>query len=161
MRTAIPGLKVDIPGGEEPSRCDVFADVETEHGTGAIGITAKADDGFGQIIRDWQKDRKGGGRERLSAICHTLETRYPPPLGLRYQPFHRLAAAIYKADDCQAGFAGMIVQSFSSRRTGFDDFKAFCDLLGANLVPGTPCWTTTHKSGRRVLLAWVDSSNLG
>ena len=160
MRTSIPGLKVDIPGGEERSRCDVFAHVGTEHGTGAIGITAKADDGFGQTIRKWQKDRKGGGRERLSAICHTLETRYPPPLGLRYQPFHRLAAAIYEADERQADYAGMIVQSFSSRRTGFDDFKAFCELLGVNLVPGTPCWTTRNSS-RRILLAWVDSANLG
>ena len=160
VRTAIPGLKVDIPGGEEPSRCDVFADVETEHGTGAIGITAKANDGFGQPIREWQKDRKGGGRERLSAICHTLETRYPPPLGLRYQPFHRLAAAIYEADERQADYAGMIVQSFSSRRTGFDDFKAFCELLGVNLVSGKPCWTTRNSS-RRILLAWVDSANLG
>ena len=61
------------------------------------------------------KRQKGGGRERLSAICHTLETRYPPPLGLRYQPFHRLAAAIYEADERQADFAGMIVQSFSIR----------------------------------------------
>ena len=159
VRTAIPGLKVDIPGGEERSRCDVFAHVGTEHGTGAIGITAKADDGFGQTIRKWQEDRKCEGRERLSAICHALETPYPPPLDLRYQPFHRLAAAIYKADDYQADFAGMIVQSFSIRSKGFDDFKAFCELLGVNLVPGMPCWTT-RKSSRRILLAWVDSANL-
>ena len=158
VRTAIPGHDVDIPGGRKPSRCDVFAEIKTEDGIGAIGITAKADDGFGKNIREWQKDRKGRGRERLSAICHTLETQYPPPLDLSYQPFHRMAAAIYEADDRKAGFAGMIVQSFSQRRTGYDEFKAFCMLLGASLVPGMPCWTT-FPSGRRILLGWVDGSN--
>ena len=159
VRTAIPGRRVAIPGGKEPSRCDVFAEVETRQGVGAIGITAKADDGFGQTA-EWQKDRKGKGRERLGALCHTLGTRYPPPQDLRYQPFHRLAAAIYEADDRNADFAAMIVQSFSKSQKGFDDFKAFCKLLGASLVPGAPCWTTL-KSGRRILLGWVDSSDLG
>ena len=158
VRTAIPGHEVDIPGGKKPSRCDVFAEVKTEDGVGAIGITAKANDGFGQTIREWQKDRVGGGRERLSALCHTLGTPYPPPPDLRYQPFHRLAAAIYEADVRKADFAAMIVQSFSSRQKGLDDFKAFCKLLGVNLVPEKPFRTTL--SGRRILLAWVDSSNL-
>ena len=162
VQTAIPGLKVDIPGGTEPSRCDVFSKVETKHGVGAIGITAKADDGFGQTIAEWQKDRVRRGSARLGALCHTLGTQYPPPLDLRYQPFHRLAAAIYEADARGTDFAAMIVQSFSNSQKGFDDFKDFCKLLDARLVlvPGAPCWTTL-TSGRRILLGWVDSSDLG
>ena len=164
VRTAIPGRRVAIPGGRERSRCDVFALVETKHGVGAIGITAKADDGFGQTIAEWQKDRVNGGRARLGALCHTLGTQYPPPPDLRYQPFHRLAAAIYEMDNhCHnADFAAMIVQSFSKSQKGFDDFKDFCNLLDASLVlvPGVPFWTTL-KSGRRILLGWVDSSDLG
>ena len=162
VRTAIPGRRVAIPGGKEPSRCDVFAKVKTDDGLGAIGITAKADDGFGQTIAEWQKDRVRGGRARLGALCHTLGIQNPPPLDLRYQPFHRLAAVIYEVDNhCHvADFAAMIVQSFSNSQKGFDDFKAFCKLLGASLVPGAPCWTTL-KSGRRILLGWVDSSDLG
>lgn len=162
VRTAIPGRRVAIPGGRERSRCDVLAEVETKHGVGAIGITAKADDGFGKTIREWQKDTKGKGRARLGALCHTLGTQYPPPLDLRYQPFHRLAAAIYEADDRGADFAAMIAQSFSKSQKGFDDFKDFCNLLNPSLVlvPGVPFWTTL-KSGRRILLGWVDSSDLG
>lgn len=164
VRTAIAGLKVDIPGGKEPSRCDVFAEVKTEDGLGAIGLTAKADDGFGQTIAEWQKDRVNGGRARLSALCHTLGTQYPPPPDLRYQPFHRLAAAIYEMDNhCHnADFAAMIVQSFSKSQKGFDDFKDFCNLLDPSLVlvPGVP-FRTTLTNGRRILLGWVDSSDLG
>ena len=160
VRTAIPGLRVGFPDGREPSRCDVFGLVETKHGVGAIGITAKASVGFGESIRKWLDNSEGGRRERLGIICNTLEIRNPPPQDLRYQPFHRLAAAIYEADDRNADFAAMIVQSFSKSQKGFDDFKAFCKLLGASLVPGAPCWTTL-KSGRRILLGWVDSSDLG
>lgn len=161
VRTAIPGLKVDIPGGKEPSRCDVFAEVKTDDGLGAIGLTAKADDGFGQTIAEWQKDRVNGGRARLGALCHTLGTQYPPPLDLRYQPFHRLAAAIYEMDNhCHdADFAAMIVQSFSKSQKEFDVFNAFCKLLGTGLVLGAPC-RTTLKSHRRILSGWVDSSDL-
>ena len=162
VRIAIPGRRVAIPGGRERSRCDVFALVETKHGVGAIGITAKADDSFGKTIHKWQKDRKGKGRERLGALCHTLGIRNPPPQDLCYQPFQRLAAAIYEADDRNADFAAMIVQSFSKSQRGFDDFKDFCNLLDPSLVlvPGVPFWTTL-KSGRRILLGWVDSSDLG
>ena len=162
VQTAIPGLKVDIPGGKEPSRCDVFAKVKTDDGLGAIGITAKADDGFGQTTAEWQKNRVRGGRARLGALCRTLGIRNPPPQDLRYQPFHRLAAAIYEADDRNADFAAMIVQSFSKSQKGFDDFKDFCNLLDPSLVlvPGVPFWTTL-RSGRRILLGWVDSSDLG
>lgn len=162
VRTAIPGLRVGFPDGREPSRCDVFAEVETKHGVGAIGITAKAGVGFGKPISEWRKTVEGGGRERLSILCDALEIRNPPPPDLCYQPFHRLAAAIYEADDRNTDFAAMIVQSFSKSQKGFDDFKDFCNLLDPSLVlvPGVPFWTTL-KSGRRILLGWVDSSDLG
>ena len=156
LEYAVPGLRVTIPGGPGRSRCDVFVRVKTGRGIGGIGITATADDGFGEAIHKWRKNRKGGGKGRLSTVCSALEIRNPPPQEMCYQPFHRLVAAIYTADAHNADFAGMIVQSFSRRSKGFDDFEAFCKLLGTKLEPGKPCWSTL-KSGRRILLAWVGS----
>lgn len=156
LEYAVPGLKVSIPDRcHGDSRCDVFARVKTGHGIGGIGITSIPEKGFGEVIHKWRGHTEDW-QERLSTVCSALETRNPPPPDMCYKPFHRLAAAIYVADKHGADFAGMIVQSFSQRRKGYDDFEAFCDLLDAKLVPGKPC-RTKLKSGRRILLAWVDS----
>ena len=156
LQYAVPGHKVSFHDGcRGKSRCDVFARVKTGHGIGGIGITSTKEKGFGEAIHKW-REHTVDWQERLSTVCSALETRNPPPPDMCYKPFHRLAATIYSADDHGADFAGMIVQSFSRRRKGYDDFEKFCDLLGTKLVPGKPC-RKKFKSGRRILLAWVDS----
>lgn len=152
---AIPGEIVPIPGGPGPSRCDVFALVKTENGVGAIGIFA-TDDGFGETVRDWLQGGVIDGEGRLGVVCSALEVQAPQTEELRYQLLHRMAAAIIKADQ-RAKFVGLIVQSFSREQKGLEDFRAFCELLGAkDVVPGKPFWVT-RQSGRRILLGWADT----
>ena len=152
---AIPGEIVSIPGGPGPSRCDVFALVETENGVGAIGIFA-TDDGFDETVRDWLNGGVIDGKGRLGVVCRTLEIQAQQTEELRYQLLHRMAAAIIKADE-RAKFVGLIIQSFSQGQKGLEDFKDFCRLLGADdVVPGKAFWVT-RPSGRRILLGWADT----
>ena len=157
LEYAAPGLKFAIPGGKQPDRCDVFARVKTGRGMGGIGIVATDYYGFGLSIQKWREKRKGGGQERLGAVCNALEIQNPPPQELRYKFFQRLTVAIYAADAHSSDFVGMIVQSLSREQEGLEDFQDFCAFLGAEaLVPGKPFWVT-RPSGRRILLGWVDS----
>ena len=155
LRYAIPGHIVPISGGPGPSRCDVFALVETENGVGAIGIFA-TDDGFDVTVRDWLNGGVVDGKGRLGVVCRTLEIQAQQTEELRYQLLHRMAAAIIKADK-RAKFVGLIIQSFSQGQKGLEDFKDFCRLLGAeDVLPGKPFWVT-RPSGRRILLGWADT----
>lgn len=154
---AIPEHQVPIPGGKRPSQCDVFALVGMGGATCALAVEAKVEETFGDTIGEWQKKTKGGGEDRLTALCEELDVPYPPPADLRYRLFHRTVAAVYEADRFRTDLAAMIVQSFSRERAGFEDFAAFCNVLGLEAEPGTAL-RTELPSGRELLLGWAEGS---
>ena len=92
---------------------------------------------FGRALGDWLADGSVGKRRRLDAICALLGCPEPPP-ELRYQLFHRTAAAIIEADRMKADAAAMIVQSFSQEHRWFEDFARFCALLDLHAVRAAP-----------------------
>jgi hypothetical protein len=154
---AIPEHKVALPGGRRESQCDVFGLVGLDAGLCALAVEAKVNETFGPTVGEWLQDASPGKAERLATICAMLGTPCPPPPELRYQLFHRTAAAIVEADRFGAGTAAMIVHSFSPDHRWFEDFAAFCHLLGAEPACGRGI-EVGLPDGQRLILGWATGS---
>ena len=150
---AVPEHKVPLPGGRRESQCDVFALVRTPSSTIALAVEAKVAEPFDRTLEAWLADGSPGKRVRLAAICELLGCPAPPS-HLRYQLFHRTAAAIVEAERMHAGSAAMIVQSFSLDHRWFDDFAAFCAFLGIRARRSVPR-SGQVAGGRDLILGWA------
>lgn len=151
---AIPEHKVPLPGGQRESQCDVFALVRCGKDTVAVSVEAKVNEPFGPTVGDWLRDASSGKIERLTTICDLLGVGYPPPATLRYQLFHRTAAAIIEARRFNTTTAAMIVHSFSQEHRWFEDFAEFCAVLGLEVSRGQPS-VTKLPDGRDLILGWA------
>ncbi|WP_228461800.1 DUF6946 family protein [Paracoccus liaowanqingii] len=150
---AIPEHKVPLPGGGRESQCDVFALVRTMDRTVALAVEAKVNEPFDRTIGDWLANGSVGKHRRLAAICNLLGCPEPPS-DLRYQLFHRTAAAIIEAHRMNTGAAAMIVQSFSQEHRWFEDFAAFCAFLGLRSERSVPL-VRQLPDGRDLILGWA------
>ena len=56
-------------------------------------------------------------------------------MALRYQLFHRVAAAVREAKRYACHHAFLLVQSFSTHLTGHSDFSAFTSAIGLGSGP--------------------------
>ena len=110
---------------------------------------------FGPTVGEWLIDASDGKKERLSAICSLLGCAQPP-LHLRYQLFHRTAAAVIEATRFKTDRAAMVVQSFSPTGRWFDEFAAFASHLGFKVTQEQGS-RLTLPSGIDLTLAWVTS----
>lgn len=151
---AIPEHKVPLPGGGRPSQCDVFALVSTPRGSCAVSVEAKVAEPFGPTIGDWLKEASSGKHARLEAICALLGCALPPA-NLRYQLFHRSAAAVVEAGRFGTAMAAMVVQSFSPERLWHGDFLAFAAHLGMDATQGPA--ERALPDGRPFRLGWASS----
>jgi hypothetical protein len=149
--------KVPMPGPGADSQCDVFALVHRDGTDIAVAVEAKVNEPFGQTIGEWFDPASPSRTARLSGLCDLLDAPFPPPPDLRYQLFHRTAAAVIEARRLSRPAAAMLVQSFSPDDRWFDDFAKFCTYLGC----ATPTiGTTTQKTlpdGRPLILGWAKS----
>jgi hypothetical protein len=156
MLLAIPEHKVALPGGRRESQCDIFSLVKAEGLTYAVAIEAKVNEPFGPSLGEWMKTPTPGRIERLSAICALLGCATSPPPQLRYQLFHRAAAAVIEAKRFKTDAAAMIIQSFSPSHKWFDEFAAFCQFLGLSPSRGTSL-AYQLPDGRNLALGWATS----
>ena len=78
----------------------------------------------------------------------------PLPGTLRYQLFHRTAAAVIEAQNHNADAAAMIVQSFSQTDRWFGDFAAFCTLFGITAKRDT-AHLVHLPNGKPLILGWA------
>ena len=154
---AIPEHKVALPGGRRESQCDVFALVKKRDELTAIAVEAKVNETFGPTVGEWKVDASAGKIERMKFICDLLGLSAPPPNDLRYQLFHRTAAAILEARRFNADRAAMIVQSFSQKHRWFEDFQAYANLLGLQAERGRALHYDL-PSGMPLILGWAVGS---
>ena len=120
-------------GRASHSQTDLFAILGIGDELAALGIEAKVDESFGQIVSEWLADGSAGKQMRLEKLCALFNVD-PQTIGrLRYQLFHRTAASIIEAKRYRARKAVMIVQSFCSNATGLSDCQVFFETLG---MPG-------------------------
>lgn len=155
---AIPEHKVALPGGGRESQCDVFALVRASNETIALAVEAKVNEPFGPTVGEWMKDASKGKIERLRFICDLLGLQSPPSNNLRYQLFHRTAAAVLEAKRFKTDRAAMIVQSFSKDHRWFEDFQAFAALFALQAEPGKAL-SIKLPSGLSLTLGWVVGSD--
>jgi hypothetical protein len=130
---AIPEFQVRLPGGDRPTQTDVFALVHGSGGLAACAVEGKVDEAFGPTID--AKRRQGAG-DRLSFLHELLRVPAHDSARLRYQLFHRSAAAILLAQRFFAPVAVLIVHSFSPRHRWYPDFEAFGHALGVSTERG-------------------------
>jgi hypothetical protein len=140
---AIPEWKTPLLGGDTETQTDVFALVRTTSGVYACAIEAKVAEPFGPTISDWLKDASKGKLQRLEQLCGLLGVVNPPAGELRYQLFHRAAAALIEAKRFGTSGAALVVHSFSPHRAWLGDFKAFGLMLGGAVAPDAPCIVET------------------
>jgi hypothetical protein len=151
---ALPEWKTPLPGGERASQTDIFALVRTRIGVVACGVEAKVAESFDRTVADWSASASVGKQKRLAYLCEELGLTNPPPGALRYQLFHRTAAALIEAQRFGCVGAAMIVHSFSAEKLWLNDFQAFAGALGASVEADRPAIVHT-PSGLPLLFGWA------
>lgn len=152
---AFPEHQVKMPGKGYASQCDVFALVRYDGQTIAMAVEGKVEEAIGPTVGDWLKgDKTGNRRARLDGIAQLLGLAGKDLASLRYQLLHRSAAAVVESQRIGLSRAALIVQSFSPKDTGLDDYKAFTTALGVPTVLGKRV-TADLPGGIKLDLAWV------
>lgn len=153
---AVPEHRVDLGDGRRPSQSDLWALVRTDVGLVSVCVEGKAGEDFDATLAEWNAKGSPTKATRLRRLCEVLAIDGVPPDTLRYQLFHRTAAALIEALRWRAVAAVMLVQSFGESPTCWEDFVAFSTLLGASVARGTlreAAGVTTVP----LFLGWVDS----
>lgn len=154
---AIPEHKVALPGGNRESQCDVFALIKVDNKIYAVAVEAKVNEPFGPTIGEWMQNASNGKIERIRHICDLLGLETIPPGHLRYQLFHRTAAAILESERFKTDNAAMIIQSFSQNHKWFEDFYSFSEFLGLDVKLGKG-YQVTLPNKKSLLLGWATGS---
>lgn len=156
---ALPEHEVPLPGGSRASQTDLLVFAQSpEVGLVVIAVEGKCEEPFGdQTVADWRA--QGGGREeRLAYLLQVLRLSDNDALGhVRYQLVHRTASALIEARRFGAKHAVMLVHSFSSRDSWFDDFADFAALFGVDAQKDT-CIDCSEVDGINLRLAWVSDA---
>lgn len=151
---ALPEWKTPLPGGERASQTDIFGLVRTRIGVIACGVEAKVAESFDKTVAEWSASASAGKQLRLAYLCQAIGLPHPPPGELRYQLFHRTAAALIEANRFGCVGAAMIVHSFSPEKKWLKDFQDFANALGASIDADRPAIIQT-PSGLPLLLGWA------
>jgi hypothetical protein len=149
---AIPEHKVSLLDGGRESQCDAFALVRLATGTCAMAVEAKVNETFGPTIADWLVEASQKKQARIEFLSGLLGLSPDP--ALRYQLFHRTAAAILEARRFGMAEAAMVVQSFSPDHRWFADFAAFAAAFKLKVTPGV---SMRHRlpDGMHLTLGWA------
>jgi hypothetical protein len=131
LLAAFPEWQVPLPGGKRASQNDVFVLARCGERTIAIMVEGKVAESFGPTLGEWLADSTDGKRTRLEFLRTLLGIRRDVPADIRYQLLHRTASALIEARRFGTDAAATVVHSFSPDSFRFDDFAAFCRLLGA------------------------------
>ena len=138
-----------------PSQTDLLIVLQTEGGLAIIGVEGKVEESFGPLIGD-QTHFTPNQRTRLEKLADLFGLAGRDLSHLRYQLFHRAAAAVCEADRYAAPTAVLLVHWFSKARTGFLDFTRFwCELTGETDVCEGALLGPARVLGIDLYAAWV------
>lgn len=150
----IPELKVDLPGGSQPSQTDLWLLGRVRDGLVSVAVEGKAAEPFGPTVDEWRREASVGKEKRLKFLLGVLRLAPPLPSGLRYQLLHRTVSAILMASRFHARHAAMIVHSFSTDQRWFEDFLEFLNMFGLSGEAGRIIEVPGHEDPS-LSLAWV------
>jgi hypothetical protein len=149
-----PEWKVPLPGGQRPSQNDAWVLGKCDTGLVSMAVEGKVSESFDKTLDDWKRDASPGKEKRLRCLLDALSPSKPISGSLRYQLFHRAASAVLEAERMGAGYAVMLVHSFSQEDAWFADYEAFGDFLGRKVSKGVLACTTA-RGGRPLYLGWA------
>ena len=149
---------VDLGDGLRPSQSDLMAIVRLDGGLGVLAIEAKVDETFGPTVDEWLSEPKGDRPTRLlrlAKLCKSLGLETGKVGSIRYQLMHRTASALIEARRYHARDAGMIVQSFCPKRSWFEDYQAFVQVMGLGESSDGRLTGAKKCDGIDLRLGWV------
>jgi hypothetical protein len=135
---AVPEFKVPLPGGERASQNDIFVLARSTSGPVSIMVEGKCNEPFGPTIEEWRADASPGKKTRLSFLLRSVGLPKQIDGAIRYQLLHRAASAVIEGERYRAVAAVLLVHSFSAKRTGWSDYRAFLNLFNVRAEVGRP-----------------------
>lgn len=112
------------------SQTDLLAVLGLGDELAVMAVEAKVTESFGPLVSEWLREGGVAKTDRLHRLCALLGFD-PGSVGdLRYQLFHRTAAAILEARRYRAKKAVLMVHSFCENAMGLPDFLAFFERMG-------------------------------
>jgi len=162
LLAATPEHETPLPGKGSGSHSDVLAFVNMRGARCVVTVEGKVDERFRDTVEAWFKEATTEGSrdnrtKRLDGIYAELGLTNPDTAQIRYQLLHRSAAAVIEAKRFNANCAAMVVQSFSPKHTGFEDFAEFLKLFGIDSAKRDTLYTT-HMPGMALHFGWVSSA---
>ncbi|MCP4308852.1 MAG: hypothetical protein GY788_29050 [bacterium] len=149
--------ETDLGTRGRSSQTDLLGLVQLREGRSVLGVEGKVEEPFGPLVRKW-RDGSPGKERRLARFCKTLGLDSDGVEDLRYQLFHRTAAAIYEAKRLGWDRALVLVHSFSRKRTSLSDFLAFASAMGFAIEDVGIVSPPIIREGIELRLAWVADS---
>lgn len=137
------------------SQTDLLAVLGVGGELAVMGIEAKVTESFGPRVSEWIGNGSEGKEDRLRRLCDLLGFDRDDVGDLRYQLFHRTAAAIIEARRYRAKMAVMLVHSFCEDATGLSDFVAFFERMGVGGVGKDRLSEPIMVSGIRLWIGWA------
>lgn len=136
-----------------PTNTDLLAVARTPNALGVIAVEAKAGESFGELIDQW--NTTPGRAERLRWICDLFGVT-PADVGqLRWQLFHRTAAAVIEANRFLAPQAIMLVHDFAPEPCWVEDYTAFAEVLGISNAAIGALSSAKMINGVSLRLGWA------
>jgi hypothetical protein len=121
--------RTDLRSAGRPSQTDLLGVLRLSGGVGVLGIEGKVEEPFGPRVSEWLADGSAGKRRRLETLCTALGISPERAEPLRYQLLHRTGAALFEGEGYGAPHAMMLVHSFSTIRSGYDDFARIAEAI--------------------------------
>jgi len=147
--------QTDLDNLGRPSQTDVIAIVATNSGQAVLGVEGKVEESFGPLVSDWN-DYSPGKLRRLANLVERLGLKPSAAIGsLRYQLLHRTVATLLEAERFATTEAAMIVQSFSSKMSGFSAFEEFSSALGIPVTEAGRLSRPIKLGPTQIRLGWT------
>jgi hypothetical protein len=141
-------------GLRRASQTDLLAIIRVRGELAVIAVEAKVEESFGELIGN-QQTLSDGQRTRLAGLRTLFGVRERDVSALRYQLFHRAAAAVFEAQRYACLNTLLLVQSFSANLTGFDDFSRFASTIGLGVGPPMTVLGPKMLDGVSLYAGWL------
>jgi hypothetical protein len=147
-------------GRSTASQTDLLAIAGIGSSLAVIAVEGKVTESFDKRVAEWLADGSKGKRERLNRLCGLLGLNADQVGELRYQFFHRTAAAILEARRYRASKAILLIHSFCPNATGLSDYVQFGRRLGFDGLARDRLSEGQEVGGMQFRLGWISDEPL-
>jgi hypothetical protein len=147
--------EVSLGDTGRPSQTDLLALLGIGGELVVMSVEGKVDEPFGKTVGE----EAASASSRKAARIHKLVTLFglteSEATDLRYQLFHRTAAAVFEAHRFRSKTAIMMVHSFDPAHAGSEDYRRFAEAVGIRGAGPTITAGPLTVSGVDLYLGWT------